>query len=267
MAISARVKDTLRWMLGDRLAARIHGRRFARIARGKIRESPELLLAAQLIHPGETVIDIGANGADWDLMMSNRVGPTGNVIAFEAHPYYAEATRQAIRYLKLTNVVLESIAVGDRPGQVQLEVKPQSGPSYSGRARIVGATAQSHTVTIPVVSLDQYLASKGLVATIDFIKSDTEGYELNVFRGAIKTLESSRPLVQLEVGHGWRHGFADKELQQIIDALDYQCFAMDQSTLQLRPIERIHTSGPDEVCNRLIAPRENTAKLKGLVVA
>lgn len=258
MSLTARTKDILRASLGDVLTAKIHGARFARMASKAVAAKPELLLGQRFVTRGAVAIDIGANGADWTLMMSRAVGEYGRVLAFEAHPYYAMATENAIRKLKLDNVDFMPLAVGAAKGQVELSTRPEKGASYSGKAHIVGAAAsdRKHLVTIQMTTLDNYAVENDLVSAVGFIKIDTEGYELPILEGATETLRESRPAVILEVGHGWELGFSDDDIQQLIDELDYCCYEMDEEWMEVRPLKRIHADERGEVYNRLILPKE-----------
>src|SRR5262245_27460113 len=49
-------------------------------------EPSKMGLAAQCVRSGDTVFDIGAHVGIYTLLFSDRVGPTGRVIAFEPAP-------------------------------------------------------------------------------------------------------------------------------------------------------------------------------------
>jgi FkbM family methyltransferase len=69
------------------------------------------------------------------------------------------------------------------------------------------------TVAIPIVPLDSF----GLFDSVDFIKMDVEGYEPLIIRGAIRTIESSWPVILCEINRG---DFTAKEL---LEGMGYRC--------------------------------------------
>ena len=56
----------------------------------------------------------------------------------------------------------------------------------------------SNTLKVDVNTLDSY----GLFSDVDFIKMDVEGYEPNIIRGAIRTIESNWPVILCEINRG-----------------------------------------------------------------
>jgi FkbM family methyltransferase len=70
----------------------------------------------------------------------------------------------------------------------------------------------SNTLKVKVNTLDSY----GLFSDVDFIKMDVEGYEPNIIRGAIKTIESNWPVILCEINRG---DFTAKEL---LESMGYE---------------------------------------------
>ena len=56
----------------------------------------------------------------------------------------------------------------------------------------------NHTPNIHVTTLDHYVKRKN-INRIDLIKIDVEGYELNVLRGGIKSIEKFKPILFIEL--------------------------------------------------------------------
>lgn len=258
MSLTARVKDTLRVVLGDSATTTIHGWRFAYLASRTASRDSEMQCAVGFAPDGCVAIDVGANGADWTLALARRVGPSGHVYAFEAHPYYAEATRKAIRSLRLSNVTLFPAAVGDSSGVVHLMTKKRQGASFSGRAHIVkpdGGNGGS-TEEVAMVRIDDVMAEHGALDRVGFLKSDTEGFELAVLRGAVKTLDASRPVLFIEVGHGWMHDFTDDDLETFLREAGYRTYAYDAAAHRLVALRCLTPSATQYGWNRLLIPME-----------
>jgi FkbM family methyltransferase len=70
----------------------------------------------------------------------------------------------------------------------------------------------SSTLKVNVKTLDSY----GLFSNIDFIKMDVEGYEPNIIRGAIKTIESNWPVILCEINRG------DFTAKDLLESMGYE---------------------------------------------
>ncbi len=80
----------------------------------------EVTLFIQLLRPGSTAIDAGANIGALTVPIARRVGPSGRVFAYE--PQYALSTLLADNLAAngLSNVDLRSSALGARKGTVHV---------------------------------------------------------------------------------------------------------------------------------------------------
>lgn len=69
----------------------------------------------------------------------------------------------------------------------------------------------------------------------DLVKIDVEGAEFRLIQGAIQTLKDTNPIIVIELLRKWMKPFGSTP-QDVIDlliVLDYMCFAIDESSLQL----------------------------------
>jgi hypothetical protein len=80
------------------------------------------------VKPGMTVLDIGAHGGFYALLLSKLVGPTGQMIAFEPLPANYRFLEENIALNRVTNVQIRREAVGKRSGEMDFEV-PDPGES------------------------------------------------------------------------------------------------------------------------------------------
>jgi FkbM family methyltransferase len=81
-------------------------------------------------------------------------------------------------------------AIGAVQGTASMVLEPTGFAAHSGEE-------SANAFTVPVVTIDDECARHGVGPTI--VKIDTEGDELEVLRGAIKTLESARPVFFIEL--------------------------------------------------------------------
>jgi len=156
---------------------------------------------ARLLRRGDTVVEVGANVGYHTLAMADRVGPKGQVHAFEANPDLMgllNATMYANGFSDWRGrgrVNLYEGAVLDRQGVVTLAFA--RGHYASGHVIPVGLEASpdySKRVEAPAVTLDQVLAER--VERVDLIRMDIEGSEPLALRGAEALLGRS-PTVKI----------------------------------------------------------------------
>ena len=68
-------------------------------------ETGETAEFRSLLRPGDTVIDVGANVGWYTLLASSRVGPSGQVVAFEPVPSALAFLRENVAANRLANVM------------------------------------------------------------------------------------------------------------------------------------------------------------------
>jgi len=154
----------------------------------------------RLVSPGATVVDIGANIGAHTLPLAAQVGDSGRVIAVEPTRY---AFDRLIANLALNPALerrvtaVQAMLLADSKRAVVAAI-PSSWPLHGGDGAHPehGGIAKS-TGGARAVSLDELSDSLDLMR-IDFIKLDVDGYELEVLRGAERTLARFAPVILFE---------------------------------------------------------------------
>jgi FkbM family methyltransferase len=168
-------------------------------------ELPELtLLSSHRLCTGAVVFDIGAHQAVVALMIAERIGRTGRVIAVEAEPHNATAARRNVELNGITNIEVVHAAGVRVPGRVRFS------PGLNGQIR---GQQRAGTVDVRGVSVDQLSAEKGAP---DVLFVDVEGHELEVLRGASQTL-ASKPDLFVEVHRNAGLELAGGTAEQILE--------------------------------------------------
>jgi FkbM family methyltransferase len=219
----------LRIMRGSMAGVRINlGGSFLRYLTGDA--EPEVQEAlAELIEPGQTVYDVGANIGFFTIFCSRLVGPQGRVYAFEPIPENLVTLRRNIALNKLTNVVVVEQALSASTGTAQMFVSPWSAfhsLNVDGASKRENHGPDGGEITVETITLDEFVSQAGVSAP-DLVKLDVEGAELLVLEGMRETLRSTQPLLLVEV-----HDTKD-EYSEFVEAIDYSVRVIDGDTSTL----------------------------------
>ncbi len=146
----------------------------------------------RVVREGDCVVDVGAHNGFFTVLLSKLVGPTGRVFAFEPYDQNLVRLRKNIALNDLKNVELITKPVWHAKEQVTFyECKDATG---SGSLWDVGlwrdnikSKANPNPCPMDAVTLDSVIPPGTKVA---LIKSDTEGVEEHIFRGANRVLRN-----------------------------------------------------------------------------
>lgn len=145
---------------------------------------------AQLIKPGQTVYDVGANIGAHTLAFARLVGSTGLVAAFEPQRVVFQMLCANVALNGLTRVWTLWAACGSGLGQSKVPPLDYRAVNNVGGLSLVGAPEGE---SVPTMPLDEVAAP-----SCHFIKIDVEGMEGEVIAGAEKTIAKWRPMLYVE---------------------------------------------------------------------
>ena len=173
---------------------------------------------------GDVVIDVGAHIGIYAMVSSRRVGVSGKVIAIEAASSYFKAFQENIRLNGLDNVVAVNcilyskdmplplwrydaiLAAGRRGGikEQEREQKIQEEQMLKSQSSTNSNFTENTTIE-HAMTLDTILQQRvGLINHVNWIKIDVEGAELDVLKGAAKTLATNQNIaVLIEIHRSW----------------------------------------------------------------
>jgi FkbM family methyltransferase len=173
----------------------------------------EATLFRQICQEGDIVLDVGANIGAHTLALSQFVGKTGRVYAFEPQPVVFQTLCANIALNSITNVNCYNVAVGERSGEVLM---PDIDYSQQSNYGAVSADQFEIGQKISVHSLDAFLD----VRRLKFIKIDVEGMEQDVINGARGLIHSFKPAIYLENDRRDK----SKALIELMWGLDYDLY-------------------------------------------
>jgi FkbM family methyltransferase len=212
----------------------------------------------KFLQPGMTFLDIGAHHGLYSVVAAKRIGRAGRAVAFEPSPRERQRMRLHLRYNGVKSVTLEPCALAAKEGVASLTVVVD-GYTTMNSLRPPPIDHATKQVKVETISLDAYLSCEK-IDSVDLMKIDTEGGELDAFRGADRLLSRTRPLIICEVldlvTRSW--GYAASDIIKLLRTYDYEWFDIlaDGSTQPHYPREEYLG-----VKNYLAVPRER----KGLL--
>ena len=147
--------------------------------------------------PPDLVLDVGANRGQYRSWMRDRVGYRGRGVSFEPLPDAAEMLRRAAEGDPLWQV--QEMALGPSKGRLTLHVTGLEGqmssalePDRSQTSALADASRVTDQIDVAMETVDEHLP--GDDSTV-LLKLDTQGYDLEVLRGAGPRLDEVSILV------------------------------------------------------------------------
>jgi FkbM family methyltransferase len=157
----------------------------------------------RFLAPGSVFIDIGANCGYWSAYALSRVGPAGEVHAFEPVPQYFAFVQRLAQLNPSYNLIANNVACGGESSRARMAVVLPR-PKNFGNADInIGSSSLvsgflSHvaelteSIDVDIIALDDYIRLKSLdPERIGLIKIDVEGYEETVLKGMTQLLSKA----------------------------------------------------------------------------
>lgn len=147
----------------------------------------ELRLMPRVCRPDRISLDVGANVGTYTYFLSRY---SSAVYAFEPNPGLAEHLTR--RY---PNVHVRNAAVSDAPGHLTLRIPVIGGQQRHALASVAIDFDEDEVVEfdVPAITIDSQNLSN-----VGFMKIDAEQHELAVLRGALTTIQRSRPNIMTE---------------------------------------------------------------------
>jgi FkbM family methyltransferase len=179
-------------------------------------------LMQTLLTPESDCIDVGAH-VGGSIKSFLHYAPRGHHIAYEPLPAFAAAL--ASRY---PQVDVRAAALSDHRGSEEFRyVKSRASHSGLRERDYPGGAQEIETIRVPVEDLDSSLPD-GFVPAL--IKIDVEGAELEVLRGALKTITEHRPVVVFEHERGAapRYGTSPGDIYRLLcEEAEMRIFDLD----------------------------------------
>ncbi|WP_304518167.1 FkbM family methyltransferase, partial [Cecembia rubra] len=191
---------------------------------------------------GNTFIDIGANQGEYALWAARKTTASGKVLAFEPMDEIFSQLKVNISLNPSYKNTIEAIQLGlsDNPGEINLYGKEGSNEGVN-----TIFPSPEHTFLIQKIELDTLdnQLEKLQPSWVDLIKIDVEGAELQVLKGATKSISKFKPSLIIEINKEACQS-AGYEADEILEFLKGYGYAFKQIGLRgkLKSIELIRNN-------------------------
>ena len=200
------------------------------LARAMSRVDPALLrLAAEVVRPGDTVWDIGANMGLFSMAAAVMAGPEGQVLAVEPDTDLVGLLRRsAAGASRHAPVEILPAAVSDTVSVARFRIAQRNRATshLAGFGSAMAGGVRS-TRLVPTVTLD-WLAAR--FPAPDVLKIDVEGAELAVLAGGGEVLDGSRAVICEVTGHN------TAAVSELLSARGYTLYDGDLIPAEREPV-------------------------------
>jgi FkbM family methyltransferase len=186
------------------------------------------------LREGDCVIDIGANIGAFTVLAARKVGPNGQVYAFEPDPQVCDRLRQNLRLNRLENVTVYEGAVGGKSGNAVFYQHRKN--AYSSLHHEVDGRVQAHNQSFEVtlVGIREVIEMAEVPSGIALLKVDCEGSEYDIFNAMDTDSAAQVQQISMEV-----HPTPGNSHNQLIDRLQALGFKVPY-TRNLPPVSRAY---------------------------
>jgi FkbM family methyltransferase len=173
---------------------------------------------------GETVVDIGAHVGFFSVWVSDQIGDSGTVLSIEPSPQNLKFLKQNISQNDVHNCqILEKGVWNDEL------TKRFASPSYvSGYHNPSVFHSDKEGFEAELSRLDEIIRNNDRIQTVDFIKMDIEGAEIEAIEGARRTFQKYRPTLAIATYHERAGERTEYKVSKLLNEFGYECEIVDQ---------------------------------------
>ena len=168
-----------------------------------------------LVHPGASIVDVGANVGFFTLKFAKWVSDGGRVIAIEPEPGNLDALNRAISRSRAANIDVIQAAAAEKEGELFLSLNPLNPADHR---------LAEKGIPIRAITIDGLLQERGW-PPVSLIKIDVQGAEPRTLAGARETISRFHPAIFIEVDDEALGG-AGFSADPLIDSLRSQGYKM-----------------------------------------
>jgi FkbM family methyltransferase len=192
-------------------------------------------IKAHGIRSGDLVVDCGANHGFFTVLFCKWGGPTGRVIAFEPLEHNFNVLKRNLS-VNGCEADCRRVALGSTNGRTLITTHPNATVVTKTPLRGRGVTE------VAVRRLDDEM---GEDVSVNFLKVDVEGFELDVLKGAPRVL-AARPRLDLEL-HVFLYDDKPSRIEEIFEVIRidrYDVYIQHEVDGVIKPFDRFRDTPP-----------------------
>jgi FkbM family methyltransferase len=186
-------------------------------------DSMEAYTAGYSPQPGDVVWDVGAHAGMTAYFLSQMVGPTGKVYAFEPDETNYEFLLRNIEMHQLANVTPVKAALSDQTGTASFCM---DGTMSAGLSDSLSYSVAENSRMVETFSLEDACERFGSVP--NYIKMDIEGAELSVVQSSVDYLKEHPVHLSIESNHIVDGKVTAGPLEQLLGGAGYRAWSSDK---------------------------------------
>lgn len=171
----------------------------------------------ELVRADQTILDIGTNIGQTALKFAKLGGNKSTVIGFEPHPKNFQAASKNASLNDFPHLTILNLGLGSSKAKLLL-----STGTFNSGGNSITTEESNTTVLVDIEKLDDVVTTKNL-SSIDLIKIDVEGFEMEVLKGAEQILRKFTPIlfIELDDNHLKQQRSSAKELVHFLLERNY----------------------------------------------
>jgi FkbM family methyltransferase len=213
------------------------------------------------VTPGMTCFDVGANIGAVAVHLARKVGPSGQVHAFEPVPAVRERLVQHVRRNHGEEVVrIHPVALSNQSGSASIAVA-DSEATNQGQASLVNRSNPElrNTIEVPTITVDEFVAQNA-IGRIDVMKIDIQGAEIFLLEGGRKVFGEMGPDLLMEVSPEDLAclGKDSRDLLTMVEGYGYRLYELKGAT----PGRRVAAGdvAPDYYCDNILCTKREVGR-------
>lgn len=180
---------------------------------------PELWFVLRLTARHRRFIDVGANSGVYSYCYSSRFK---NIESFEP----LQEVIKPLEAMRLSNVSIHNLALSSSAGTKSIYVPTFHDTEVSSLASFNRPKSESVNYVVRTETLDSFDFKD-----VDLIKIDVEGHELDIVKGALKTIRRNMPILLIEIEQRHSQSPIENTFQYLLD-LGYSGYFLHKGILE-----------------------------------
>lgn len=204
-------------------------------------EKDEFRFMSEYIKKDFIVFDIGANIGLHSLYLANVIGSKGICYSFEPTKTTFESLNENISLNGLSNIIPYNLALSDKEEILQIYKSTNGYDAWNSLGGFQKIGSNKYDLeNVMCVPLDIFLEKNPEIRKPDFMKIDTEGWELHVLKGCSNLLKKSNPVIMMEYSQRNLNltNTKQSELYDYLNSLGYKLFKYDYKNNKFSLINR-----------------------------